>query len=107
MALVVIAHEASQPGPATFEVVAVERVANGELTTTTLGSSLSTNDAGGLSGSVAHDGHAIISWPDVASGPDHRPTRPLRRRTIWAAMVAQWEARYEIRPVLHQRGHTL
>jgi hypothetical protein len=58
------------PGPASYEVTAAERSPTGAVTETTLGSTLSTDDAGGLSSSVAADGQAIVSWPDTTGGVD-------------------------------------
>jgi hypothetical protein len=69
-ALAVFARSRSEPGPAVYDVIAVDRSATGALTQTTLGSSLTTTDAGGLSSSVASDDQAIITWPRTGGGVD-------------------------------------
>jgi hypothetical protein len=69
-ALAVFAQARTVPGPAAYIVTGVERSPAGAITQMTLGSSLSTTDAGGLSSSVAPDDQAIVTWPDTNGGVD-------------------------------------
>jgi hypothetical protein len=69
-ALAVFATARMVPGPAAYDITAAERSPTGALTVTTLGSQLSTDDAGGLSSSVAPDDQAIVTWPDASGGVD-------------------------------------
>jgi hypothetical protein len=69
-ALAVFARARTVPGPAAYDVTAAERSPTGAVTQTTLGASLSTDDAGGLSSSVAPDDQAIVTWPDTSGGVD-------------------------------------
>ncbi|HWH12385.1 MAG TPA: hypothetical protein VG165_14750 [Solirubrobacteraceae bacterium] len=69
-ALAIFARARDVPGPAAYDVIAAEGSPTGALTQTTLGSSLATDDAGGLSSSVAPDGQAIVTWPDFNGGVD-------------------------------------
>lgn len=69
-ALAVFARSRAEPGPAAYDVIAVERSTTGALSQTTLGSFLSSNDARGLSSSVAADGQVIVTWPRTSGGID-------------------------------------
>jgi hypothetical protein len=69
-ALAVYAVSQEIPGPATYNVVAVDRSPTGTLTQTILGGSLDTDDASGISSSVAADDQAIVTWPDATGGVD-------------------------------------
>jgi hypothetical protein len=69
-ALAVYAAARTVPGPATYDVVAVDRSPTGALTQTTIGASLDTDDASGISSSVAADDQAIVTWPDANGGVD-------------------------------------
>jgi hypothetical protein len=69
-ALAIYAVAATVPGPATYDVFAVDRTPTGGLTQATLGGSLDTDDASGISSSLAPDGQAIVTWPDANGGVD-------------------------------------
>jgi hypothetical protein len=69
-ALAVYAVAKTVPGPATYDVVAVDRSPTGGLTQALLGGSLDTDDASGISSSVAADDEAIVTWPDASGGVD-------------------------------------
>ncbi|HEY5196895.1 MAG TPA: hypothetical protein VIJ51_07695 [Solirubrobacteraceae bacterium] len=68
--LAIFARARIVPGPVSYDVIAAEVSPTTGLTQSTLGSSLATDDAGGLSSSVAADGQAIVAWPDDHGGVD-------------------------------------
>ena len=67
-ALLAYTRSRSDPGPVAYDVMSAQREATGATTRTTLGSSLRTNDAGGLSRLIAADGQFIGTWPDADGG---------------------------------------
>ena len=56
-------------GP-TFDITAVERSPTGAITSTAIGTSLSTNSGSRLSMSVSPDDQAIVTWPGATGGVD-------------------------------------